>query len=154
MRKAVRTAITAAVIGLLLSGCGSSDSNTAHAKNSSAGKQAPSTEPSTQQTMIDRASGSWKSIIEANDADALATLTVKDGKVTAKGPQLTCTGTLKPHSDKGEGVPTLMLSCKNGGDGGRGLGTVDMKGADALAIDWEGPEGGWGGPIDSFRRVG
>ncbi len=36
----------------------------------------------------------------------------------------------------------------------RGLGTVGMKGEGAPAISWEGPEGGWGGPIDSFRRAG
>ncbi|MEV7084710.1 hypothetical protein AB0O07_02205 [Streptomyces sp. NPDC093085] len=44
------------------------------------------------------------------------------------------------------------MTCAGGDDGGRGTGSVTMKGADALAIDWAGPEGGFGGPVDSFRR--
>ncbi|MBP2060601.1 hypothetical protein [Streptomyces iranensis] len=40
------------------------------------------------------------------------------------------------------------------GDVRAGQGTVGRKGDDALAISWKGPEGGFGGPVDSFRSAG
>ncbi|MFF1765768.1 hypothetical protein [Streptomyces sp. NPDC058249] len=104
--------------------------------------------------MIERATGSWETILNTPSGNTLKTLTVSDGDVTAKGSKLDCTGTLKPGKTDGKETPTLTLSCKSGSDGGRGKGTLHMRGEDALALDWKGPVGGWGGPVDSFRRTG
>ncbi|MEV7865746.1 hypothetical protein AB0P17_06500 [Streptomyces sp. NPDC088124] len=152
------------VAGLVLVGCGSGDGDPADPKASAAssgtgagsdtgaGEAAPIPETPAGGTLTDRAAGSWKSIVDATSDDALETLTVADGKVTAKGPKLDCTGTLDTAGKGGADAPSLTLSCADGTDGGRGAGTVKMKGEDALAIDWAGPEGGFGGPVDSFRR--
>lgn len=157
MRKAAHLVVTSVVVGLLVSGCGGGDDDTADAKPSGAtttAEQQPKTsEPSAGGSMIERAAGSWKSIVEAKDT-SLETLAIADGKVTAKGPKLDCTGTLEAGEKAGKEAPTLTLSCKGGDDGGRGVGTVRMKDDDKLAIDWAGPEGGFGGPLESFRRVG
>ncbi|MES4902252.1 MULTISPECIES: hypothetical protein [unclassified Streptomyces] len=157
MRKAACMVVTTVVAGLVLSGCGGGDGEKADSKPSgattAAKQQSPSSEPSAERTMIERAAGSWKSIVEAGDG-GLDTLTIADGKVTAKGPKLDCTGTLKEGRKAGKEAPTLTLSCKGGDDGGRGVGTVGMKDDDKLAINWAGPEGGYGGPVESFRRVG
>lgn len=157
MRKAVHMAVTSVIVGLVVSGCGNSDDGEKESKPSggatSAARQSPSSSPSAQRTIIERSTGSWKSIVAAKSDDALATLTIADGEVTAKGPKLDCTGTLKPGQEDGADAPSLTLSCEGGSDGGRGRGTVQMKGDDALAINWDGPEGGFGGPIDSFRRA-
>ncbi|MBD3009982.1 MULTISPECIES: hypothetical protein [unclassified Streptomyces] len=157
MRKAVHMAVTSAIVGLVVSGCGGGDDGKKESKPSGgatkaaqSAQQSPSSGPSARGTIMERSAGSWKSIVAAKSADDLETLTIADGKVTAKGPKLDCTGTLKG----GEDEPSLTLSCKGGSDGGRGQGTVGMKGDDALAINWKGPEGGFGGPVDSFRRAG
>ncbi|MEV6127850.1 hypothetical protein AB0M05_13625 [Streptomyces violaceusniger] len=158
MRKAVHMAVTSVIVALVVSGCGDSDDGKKESKPSGeatqAAQQSPSSSPAAQRTIIERSAGSWKSIVAAKSDDALETLTVADGKVTAKGPKLDCTGTLKSGQKGGEDEPSLTLSCKGGSDGGRGEGTVGMKGDDALAINWKGPEGGFGGPVDSFRRAG
>lgn len=157
MRKAAYMVVTTVVAGLVLSGCGGGDDDKADSKpsgaNTAAKQQSPSSEPSAERTMIERAAGSWKSIVEASDS-SLETLTIADGKVTAKGPKLDCTGALKDGQKAGKEAPTLTLSCKGGDDGGRGVGTVKMKDDDKLAIDWAGPEGGYGGQVESFRKVG
>ncbi|MFD4409244.1 hypothetical protein ACFWOX_33230 [Streptomyces sp. NPDC058467] len=70
--------------------------------------------------MIERATGSWETILNTPSGNTLKTLTVSDGDVTAKGSKLDCTGTLKPGKTDGKETPTLTLSCKSGGDGGRG----------------------------------
>ncbi|MFD5387170.1 hypothetical protein ACFWMG_19920 [Streptomyces sp. NPDC127074] len=154
MRKAVHMAVTSVIVALVVSGCGGSDDGKKDSKPSGEATQAaqksPSESPAAKRTIIERSAGSWKSIMAAKSDDALETLTIADGKVTAKGPKLDCTGTLKG----GENKPSLTLSCKGGSDGGRGEGTVGMKGDDALAINWKGAEGGFGGPVDSFRRAG
>lgn len=155
MRK-VHPLAAAVLAGLVLTACGSGDDKPDKTQGSPAGqadaKEAP--KGGAQGTMIDRAAGSWKTILKKSDIE---TVTIRDGHVAAKGSRLDCSGTLKPGMKKGKEAPTLTLSCKNGGDGGRGTGTVHLmtknaKG-DALAFDWQGPEGGWGGPVDSFRRV-
>jgi hypothetical protein len=157
VRKAAHMVVTSVVAGLVLSGCGGGDDKEADSKpsgaNTAAEQQSPSSKPSAERTMIERAAGSWKSIVEATD-NSLETLTIADGKVTAKGPKLDCTGTLKDGQKAGKEAPTLTLSCKGGDDGDRGVGTVRMKDDDKLAIDWAGPEGGYGGPLESFRRAG
>ncbi|MEU5613935.1 hypothetical protein ACI2L4_34715 [Streptomyces sparsogenes] len=157
MRKAAYMVVTTVVAGLVLSGCGGGDDTKADPKPSgattAAGQKPPSSEPSAERTLIERAAGSWKSIVKADD-NGLETLTIADGKVTAKGPKLDCAGPLKEGRKAGEEAPTLTLTCKGGDDGGRGVGTLKMKGDDKLAIGWAGPEGGYGGPVDSFRRVG
>lgn len=161
MRKAVYMAVTSVIVGLVVSGCGGDDDGKKESKPSGgatratqAAQQSPSSGPAAQGTIIERSAGSWKSIVAAKSDDALEALTIADGKVTAKGPKLDCTGTLKPGQKGGEDTPSLTLTCKGGSDGGRGAGTVGMKGDDALAINWKGPEGGFGGPVDSFRRAG
>ncbi|MCQ8187429.1 hypothetical protein [Streptomyces rugosispiralis] len=161
MRKTVHMTVTSVIVGLVVSGCGGGDDGKKESKPSGAAtkatqsaQQSPSSGPSARGTILERSAGSWKSIVAAKSADDLATLTIADGKVTAKGPKLDCTGTLEPGQKGGEDEPSLTLSCKGGSDGGRGQGTVGMKGDDALAINWKGPEGGFGGPVDSFRRAG
>ncbi|MER5358581.1 hypothetical protein [Streptomyces sp. NPDC002785] len=154
MRKAARAAVMTVIAGVLLSGCSGGDGERAEPKASAGtAEQRPSASPSGG-GIIERATGAWKSIGAAKSADGLQTLTVTaGGKVVAKGDKLDCTGTLKPGEKSGEDAPTLTLSCEGGNDGGRGVGTVGMKGDDALVIDWAGPKGGWGGPVDSFRRT-
>ncbi|MER8156606.1 hypothetical protein [Streptomyces sp. NPDC094472] len=158
MRKAVHMAVTSVIVGLVVSGCGDSDDGKKESKPSGeatqAAQQSPSSSPAGRRTIIERSAGSWKSVVAAKSDDALETLTIADGKVAAKGPKLDCTGTLKSGQKRGEDEPSLTLSCKGGSDGGRGEGTVGMKGDNALAINWKGPEGGFGGPVDSFRRSG
>ncbi|MER7791994.1 hypothetical protein [Streptomyces sp. NPDC097640] len=157
MRKAAHMVVTSVVVGLLVSGCGGGDDDKTDAKpegaTTTAEQPSKSPEPSAQGSMIERAAGSWKSIVAAKDT-GLETLTIADGKVTAKGPKLDCAGTLKAGEKAGKEAPTLTLSCKGGGDGDRGVGTVGMKDDDKLAIDWAGPEGGFGGLVESFRKVG
>ncbi|MCN9244875.1 hypothetical protein NGF19_29535 [Streptomyces sp. RY43-2] len=166
MRKAVRAAVATVIAGVVLSGCGDSDGDQPEAKakaKASASADADTGAGTAEQKqsaspagdgIIGRATGSWKSIVASDSATSLSTLTIEaGGKVSAKGGKLDCTGTMKPGEEDGKDAPTLTLSCAGGDDGGRGVGTVGMKGDDALAIDWAGPEGGWGGPVDSFRRT-
>ncbi|MYR60564.1 hypothetical protein GTY54_31480 [Streptomyces sp. SID625] len=139
-----------AVIG----GCGSNSKETEKpGSHAVVGGQHSQTPPAgSKATVTERANGSWKSIAKGSD---LQTLTIKDGHVSARGQKLACEGTLKPGKKNAKDVPTLAFSsCQGSSDGGRGLGHLTMKGADALAIDWEGPKGGWGGPVDSFHRNG
>ncbi|MEV5986108.1 hypothetical protein AB0L85_13935 [Streptomyces sp. NPDC052051] len=162
MRKAARAAVATVIAGVLLSGCGDSDGDQPESRaKASARTDAGAGTPEQKQSaspagdgIIERATGSWKSIVASDSATGLSTLTIEaGGKVTAKGGKLDCTGTMKPGEKDGKDAPTLTLSCAGGDDGGRGVGTVGMKGDEALAIDWAGPEGGWGGPVDSFRRT-
>ncbi|TGB15502.1 hypothetical protein [Streptomyces sp. MZ04] len=159
MRK-VHAMAAVVLAGLVLSGCGA-DSDEPQKPGSTRtasadAKQSPTPKASAQGTMIERATGSWTTISKKRTATSLETVTIEDGQVTAKGGKLDCSGTLKPRTKGGKESPTLALSCKGGSDGGRGLGTLYLMDKetndDALAFDWEGPEGGWGGPVDSFRR--
>ncbi|MFE6158544.1 hypothetical protein ACFQ7F_06460 [Streptomyces sp. NPDC056486] len=155
MRKAC---LVGAVIlaGTVLSGCGTDDDKPDKPdRGTHAGPQRDEKAPAdSRSTVIERATGSWKTILSKTDFE---TLTVKDGHVTAKGSELACEGSLKPGTQDGEEAPSLTFSsCKGNTDGGRGLGHLTLKDTknDALAINWEGPKGGWGGPVDSFRRTG
>ncbi|ATM24655.1 hypothetical protein SMD44_p10156 (plasmid) [Streptomyces alboflavus] len=155
MRKAY---LVGAVIlaGTVLSGCGSDDSTPdPPSRGTQAGPQHSDKAPADKQdTVIERATGSWKTILRKTDIE---TLTIKDGQVSAKGSTLECKGSLKPSTQDGKEAPSLTFSsCKGSTDGGRGLGHLTLKDTknDALAINWEGPKGGWGGPVDSFRRTG
>ncbi|MFD8609540.1 hypothetical protein [Streptomyces sp. NPDC059631] len=139
-----------AVIG----GCGSDSQKTeepgSHAVVGGQHSQTPPAE--SKATVTERANGSWKSVVKGSDVQ---TLIIKDGHVSARGQKLACEGALKPGTKNGNDVPTLAFtSCRGRSDGGRGLGHLTMKGTDALAINWEGLKGGWGGPVDSFHRNG
>lgn len=154
------TAVTAAVLaGFVLSGCGSDNDEPEKPSRSTQDQKASGERrgAASEGTLIERAAGSWKTISKRKSADAFETVTVTDGRVSAKGSALDCSGTMKPRTKGGKEAPTLTLSCKGGSDGGRGLGTVHLgtkeAADDALAFDWEGPKGGYGGPVDSFRRV-
>ncbi|MGW7068809.1 hypothetical protein ACWGII_42360 [Streptomyces sp. NPDC054855] len=151
-----KTCLAGAVVlaAAVLSGCGSGDdtsdkpSGEAHASPQHSEK-APADR---KRTVIERATGSWKTIQRKTDFE---TLTIKSGHVTAKGSKLECEGTLKPDTQDGKEAPSLTFSsCKGNQDGGRGDGHLTLKDAknDALAINWDGTEA-WGGPIDSFRRA-
>ncbi|WP_189958893.1 hypothetical protein [Streptomyces alanosinicus] len=104
-------------------------------------------------TLLERAAGTWKFIATPTD-DSLDTLVVKDGRATAKGAKLSCTGTFVPTKKDGRESATITYKCQGGKDGRRGLGhlKVDPDGS-SLVIDFDGPPGGWGGPVDSYRRA-
>ncbi|GHF41879.1 hypothetical protein [Streptomyces morookaense] len=65
-----------------------------------------------------------------------------------------------PGERDGQESATITYTCEGGDDsfggqdGLRGLGhlTVDLDGS-ALVLDFEGPKGGWGGMVDSYRRT-
>ncbi|UQI46252.1 hypothetical protein M1P56_18850 [Streptomyces sp. HU2014] len=156
MRKAAWMAAASFAAIVSVTGCGS-DGGTPEkrpeAGASTAGAGKPAQAPA-KGTLVQRATGSWKSIGTPGD-DTLDTLTVADGKVTSRGAKLSCTGTLVPGGEKdGKETASLTLTCEGGKDGGRGLGHLTVKpDGSALVLDWDGPKGGWGGPVDSYRRA-
>ncbi|KAB7835552.1 hypothetical protein [Streptomyces mobaraensis] len=103
-------------------------------------------------TLLERANGSWKYIATPTD-NTLDRVTVADGKVTAKGGKLSCTGTMSPTTENDKEEATITYTCEQGGDGGRGIGHLTVDSDDYLIIEWEGPVGGFGGPLDSYRRA-
>jgi len=104
-------------------------------------------------TLLERAAGTWKYIASPSD-DSLDTLVVKDGKATAKGAKLSCEGTFAPTKKNGQESATITYKCQGGTDGGRGLGHLKVNpDGSSLVIDFDGPSGGWGGPVDSYRRA-
>ncbi|MYR56067.1 hypothetical protein GTY54_07310 [Streptomyces sp. SID625] len=153
MRKAWLVGAVIVTGTAVIGGCGS-DSKESEEPSSHAivGGQRSQTPPAgSKGTATERANGSWKSVVKGSD---IQTLIIKDGHVSARGQKLACEGVLKPGRKNGD-VPTLTFSsCRGSSDGGRGVGHLTMKGADALAINWEGPKDGWGGPVDSFHRSG
>lgn len=161
MRKAHAAAVLV-LAGFVLSGCGAGEDKPQKARDAQSGgdKGSPSkgpTDASAEGTMIDRAAGSWKTISKTQGDKYFKTVTIADGHVTMKGAVLDCSGTLKPDTVEGKEAPSLTLTCKGGSDGGRGVGNMHLGDKvakdDAVAFDWKGPKGGWGGPVDSFRRT-
>ncbi|GHF79087.1 hypothetical protein [Streptomyces thermodiastaticus] len=157
MRKARWTAVATFAVVMLAAGCGSenADDKAADGAKSSATQVAdkPARTAPAQGTLVERAAGTWKSIVSPSD-NSLDTLVVEDGKVTAKGTKLSCTGTLKPEKKDGKETATITYTCEGGKDGDRGLGHVKLSDdASKLAIAFDGPSGGWGGPVDSYRRA-
>ncbi|MCC3769745.1 hypothetical protein [Streptomyces sp. UNOC14_S4] len=167
MRKAAWTAAASLIGVMTIAGCGgdsgSSDGKKSEAKASAAGSvgsadpagsgKKPGRPTPAKGTLVERAAGSWKSI-GTPGPDTLDTLTVTDGKAIAKGAKLSCTGTFTPAEKDGKESATITLTCEGGKDGGRGLGHLQVKpDGSALFIDFDGPEGGWGGPVDSYRRA-
>ncbi|MFF9213247.1 MULTISPECIES: hypothetical protein [unclassified Streptomyces] len=157
MRKARWTAIATLAVIAMAAGCGSesTDERSADGKASATTgateKPAGATVP--QGTLLERATGTWKYIATPSDT-TLDTLIIKDGKAKAEGAKLSCTGTLVPVKENGKESATITYTCQGGKDGGRGLGhlKVDPDGS-SLVIDFDGPAGGWGGPVDSYRRA-
>ncbi|MEW1685873.1 hypothetical protein [Streptomyces sp. NPDC093594] len=157
MRNARWTVVATLAVVVMVGGCGSesADEETADAKASTttgaAEKPVKATAP--QGTLLERAAGTWKSIATPRDT-SLDTLVIEDGKVTAEGAKLSCTGTLVPVENDGEESATVTYTCLRGDDGGRGLGHLKVKpDGSALVIGFDGPAGGWGGPVDSYRRA-
>ncbi|MGK5544869.1 hypothetical protein ACSNOH_09060 [Streptomyces sp. URMC 127] len=156
---AVTSAAAAAVV--LVAGCGGDGGSKAEkakpaeapAKSAPA-KDVPAKDAPAKGSLVARAAGSWKSIGTPGD-DTLDTLTVTGDKLTAKGAKLSCTGTVAPGPEKnGRETANVTLTCEGGKDGNRGPGHLQVKpDGSALYIDYDGPEGGWGGPTDSYRRA-
>ncbi|MFF9135708.1 hypothetical protein [Streptomyces sp. NPDC014806] len=157
MRKARWTAVATLAVVVIAAGCGSesADEKPSDGKSSATagptGKPAGATVP--QGTLLERAVGTWKYIATPSDT-TLDTLIIKDGKAKAAGAKLSCTGTFVPVKKDGKESATITYTCQGGKDGGRGLGhlKVDPDGS-SLVIDFDGPAGGWGGPVDSYRRA-
>ncbi|RLV04418.1 hypothetical protein CTZ27_10685 [Streptomyces griseocarneus] len=160
MRKAAWIAAASLIGVVTVAGCGGdggSDEKKPEAKASAAGSAGSGKKPGgpapAKGTLIERATGSWKSI-GTPGPDTLDTLTVTGGKATAKGAKLSCTGTFAPAEKNGKESATITLACEGGEDGGRGLGHLQVEpDGSALFIDFDGPKGGWGGPVDSYRRA-
>ncbi|MET7270970.1 hypothetical protein ABZS59_07245 [Streptomyces flaveolus] len=155
MRKARWTAVATLAV-VMAAGCGSESADekasdatasaTAGAVEKPAGAKAP------EGTLLERAAGTWKYIATPGDT-TLDTLVIKDGEATARGAKLSCTGTFVPGKENGEESATITYTCQDGKDGGRGLGHLKVKpDGSSLVIDFDGPAGGWGGPVDSYRR--
>ncbi|MFH8342005.1 hypothetical protein [Streptomyces sp. AM6-12] len=157
VRKARWTAAATLAVIAMTAGCGSESTSGKAADGTAsvtagATKEPAGTAPS-HDTLIERAAGTWKGITAPTDG-SLDTLVIKDGKATAKGAKLSCTGTLMPAKEDGQESATITYKCQGGKDGGRGPGHLKMKpDSSALAIDFDGPSGGWGGPVDSYRRA-
>ncbi|MGW2650672.1 hypothetical protein ACWC2T_38760 [Streptomyces sp. NPDC001393] len=157
MRKARWIAAATLAVVVMATGCssksagGKTPDGTAHATTGVAGKQAGAA--ASHGTLLERAAGTWKYIATPDDS-TLDTLVIKHGKATAKGAKLSCTGTFVPAKKGGQESATITYTCQGGKDGGRGLGhlKVDPDGS-SLVIDFDGPPGGWGGPVDSYRRA-
>ncbi|MER6031023.1 hypothetical protein [Streptomyces sp. NPDC001851] len=157
MRKARWIAVATLAVAVTAAGCGgkSAGGKTAHGTVSATtgvAKKPAGAAPS-HGTLLERAAGTWKYIATPDDS-TLDTLVIKDGKATAKGAKLSCTGTFVPTKKNGRESATITYTCQGGKDGGRGLGhlKVDPDGS-SLVIDFDGPPGGWGGPVDSYRRA-
>lgn len=157
MRNARWTVVATLAVVVVAAGCSSESTDekaadttasaTAGPAETSVGAQAPG------HTLLERAAGTWKYIATPGDT-TLDTLVIKDGKATARGSKLSCTGTFVPVKENGEESATITYSCQNGKDGGRGLGHLKVKpDGSSLVIDFDGPAGGWGGPVDSYRRA-
>ncbi|MEU6389490.1 hypothetical protein [Streptomyces sp. NPDC046939] len=156
MRKARWTAIAMLSVVVMAAGCGNENTDGKAADGTASGTTGATEKPARvaapQGTLLERASGTWKYIATPSDT-TLDTLTIKDGKAKAEGAKLSCTGTFVPVKDDKESA-TITYTCQGGKDGGRGLGHLKMKPDDsALVIDFDGPAGGWGGPVDSYRRA-
>jgi hypothetical protein len=157
VRKARWTAVATLAVVVMAAGCGSKSTGgktadgTASATTGAAKK--PAGAAPSHGTLLERAAGTWKYIATPGDS-TLDTLVIKDGKATAKGAKLSCTGTFVPTKKGGQESATITYTCQGGKDGGRGLGhlKVDPDGS-SLVIDFDGPPGGWGGPVDSYRRA-
>ncbi|WTE23856.1 hypothetical protein OH747_40240 (plasmid) [Streptomyces anthocyanicus] len=157
MRKARWTAVATLAVVVMAGGCGSesADEETVDAKASTTAGAAEEPKEATapQGTLLERAAGTWKYIATPSDT-SLDTLVIEDGKATAEGAKLSCTGTFVPVENDGEGSATITYTCQGGEDGGRGLGHLKVKpDGSSLVIDFDGPAGGWGGPVDSYRRA-
>jgi hypothetical protein len=157
VRKARWAAAATLAVVVMAAGCGSknaegkSTDGTARSSTRVAGK--PTGAAPSRATLLERAAGTWKSITAPTD-DSLDTLVIKDGTATAKGAKLSCTGTFVPAKKDGKESATITYTCQGGKDGGRGLGHLKLKSdGSSLAIDFDGPPGGWGGPVDSYRRA-
>ncbi|MFF4533513.1 hypothetical protein ACFY1P_30085 [Streptomyces sp. NPDC001407] len=155
MHKAVWTAAASLIIAVTVAGCGN-DSHAGEKKpepKASAAAGSTGAGKSAKGTLVERATGTWK-YIGTPGKDTLDTLTVADGKATAKGAQLSCTGTFAPAEKDGHESATITYTCEGDKDGGRGLGHLEVKpDGSALVIDFDGPKDGWGGPTDSYRRA-
>jgi hypothetical protein len=157
VRTARWTAVATLAAVMLAAGCGSekADDKAADGSKGSATQVAdkPARTAPAQGTLVERAAGTWKSTASPSDT-SLDTLVVQDGTVTAEGTKLSCTGTLKPETKDGKETATITYTCEGGQDGNRGLGHVKLNDdASKLAIEFDGPSGGWGGPVDSYRRA-
>ncbi|MFF9819045.1 hypothetical protein [Streptomyces sp. NPDC014006] len=157
MRKERWIAVATLAVVVMAAGCGSESADekpadgTASATTGATEKPAGVTAP--QGTLLERAAGTWKYIATPSDT-TLDTLIIKDGKAKAEGARLSCTGTFVPVKKNGEESATITYTCQGGKDGGRGLGHLKVKpDGSLLMIDFDGPAGGWGGPVDSYRRA-
>ncbi|MFF3918574.1 hypothetical protein ACFYZB_34970 [Streptomyces sp. NPDC001852] len=157
MRKARWTAATTLAVVVMATGCGSKGTGGKTADGTARATTGVATKPAgaapSRGTLLERAAGTWKYIATPDDS-TLDTLVIKDGKATAKGAKLSCTGAFVPTKKGGQESATITYTCQGGKDGGRGLGhlKVDPDGS-SLVIDFDGPRGGWGGPVDSYRRA-
>ena len=157
MRKARWTAVATLAVAVMAAGCGSESADEkpadGRARATTDATKKPAEAAAPQGTLLERAAGTWKYIATPGDT-TLDTLVIKDGKAKAEGAKLSCTGTFVPVTKDGKESATITYTCQGGKDGGRGQGHLKVKpDGSSLVIDFDGPAGGWGGPVDSYRRA-